>query len=152
MDLEHNFHTPLSSQTAQEYLGFHKLVSYLQNSTAVKDKWTYPSVGQFYFQLIQVIALLFSQSSLLLPLIRFDSPRLGRNSRFLYSWSSETESTPRTFLEERAFCHRTTTLTALYVTCTAKRRLSTCCFVVLSVQTARVMWVSIGIMILTSFR
>jgi hypothetical protein len=97
-------------------------------------------------------ALLFSQFSPPLPLTGFGSLRLGRNSRFLYVWSSETELTQRTSSEERVFWHLTTTLTALCVTCTVKRRLITCCFAVLSVQTARVMWVSIGIMILTSSR
>jgi hypothetical protein len=42
MDLEHNFHTHLSPQAAQEYLSFHELVSNLHNSIATKDKWTYP--------------------------------------------------------------------------------------------------------------
>jgi hypothetical protein len=88
----------------------------------------------------------------MLPLIGFGSPRLGRNSRFLYGWSLGTESIPRTSSEERVSCCWTATLNALCVTCTAKRRLITCCFSAPSVHIAGVMWVSTRIMVLTSFR
>ncbi|PWZ29242.1 hypothetical protein Zm00014a_036970 [Zea mays] len=61
MDLEHNFHTPLSPQAAQEYHVFRELVSNLQNSRTDKDKWTYPwgnstlSSSKFYILTFQSI-------------------------------------------------------------------------------------------------
>jgi hypothetical protein len=63
MDMERNFHTPLSPQAAHEYLAFHEMMSNLQNSAFAKDKWTYSwgnttfSSSKFYsltFQLIQL--------------------------------------------------------------------------------------------------
>jgi hypothetical protein len=147
MDLEHNFHTPLSPQAAQEYHAFHELVSNLQNSRADKDKWNYPWGAH-----PSSTTLLFSQFSPLLPLTGFGSLRLVRNSRFLYGWSSEIELTQRTSSEERVFWHLTAILAAPCVTRTMRRRLIICCFAVLLLQTAGVMWVSIGIMILTSSR
>jgi hypothetical protein len=132
MDLEHNFHTPLSPHAAQEYHVFHELVSNLQNSRVDKDKWTYPwsnsafSSSKFY-------SLTFQSIQPMLPLTGFDSLRLGINSRFLYGWSSKIELTQRTSSEERVFWHLTATWTALCVICIVRRRLIIFCFDVLSV-------------------
>jgi hypothetical protein len=42
MNLEDNFHTPLSPQATQEYQLFYEIVDQLHSSRVGKDKWIYP--------------------------------------------------------------------------------------------------------------
>jgi hypothetical protein len=58
IDMEHNFHTPLSPQAAHECLAFHELMSTLQNSATAKDKWTY-SWGNTTFSSYKFYSLTF---------------------------------------------------------------------------------------------
>ncbi|ONM37417.1 Phosphoglycerate mutase-like family protein [Zea mays] len=90
MDLEHNFHTPLSPQAAQEYHAFHELVRNLQNSRVDKDKWTYPW-GNSAFSSSKFYSLTFQSIQPLLPLTGFDSLSTDYWSYVGFHWNHDLD-------------------------------------------------------------
>jgi hypothetical protein len=100
MSLEHNFHTLLSPQAAQEYQAFHELVGHLQNSRADNNRWFYPW-GNSNFNSSKFYNLTFQSIQ---PPLAFNwiwQSKVCKKLKFLSGWFSKTELTQRTSSEER---------------------------------------------------
>jgi hypothetical protein len=122
MDLEHNIHTPLSPYAAQKYQTFHELVNNLQNSRADKDKWTHPW-GNSTFSSSKFYSLTFQSIQ---PPAAFNwiwQSKAGKKFKIFVWLVFRDRINSKNILRRKGFLAPDSTLSALCVTCSVRRRL-----------------------------